>query len=281
MLDSPMIDVALGLMLFYLVMSLSVTAAQEWVSSLFKLRGKNLKKGISQLVGNDITEEIYNHSLMRTMGSKPSYLKSKYFSKILIDVIDTEKKALNEEKRDIKQFIEKIPNPKLKKVFQSFNMEANNKLDCLEDQISDWFDAGMERASGWYQKKVQICSFIISTFFVIAVNANTVNIAQALWEDDVLRKKTAATAEQIPQEDLSSSTNNNTSQTDKITEAKNSFPIGWENENITLSSFWWFKSIIGWLITIAAVSLGAPFWFDLIGKISNVRKSVKEQTSKK
>ena len=282
MLDSPMIDVALGLMLFYLVMSLSVTAAQEWVSSLFKLRGKNLKKGINQLVGNDITEEIYNHSLMRTMGSKPSYLKSKYFSKILIDVIDTEKKVLNEEKKDIKQFIEKIPNPKLKKVFQSFNMEANNKLDSLEDQISDWFDAGMERASGWYQKKVQICSFIISAFFVIAVNASTINIAQALWEDDVLRKKTAAMAEQIPQENLSSSINNNLSQTDKITEAKSLFPIGWENENITLSSFfWWFKSIIGWLITIAAVSLGAPFWFDLIGKISNVRKSVKEQTSKK
>ena len=75
MLDSPMIDVAIGLILFFLVMSLSVTAAQEWVASILKLRGKNLEKGIKRLVGNDITKEIYNHSLMKTMGDKPSYLK--------------------------------------------------------------------------------------------------------------------------------------------------------------------------------------------------------------
>jgi hypothetical protein len=33
--------------------------------------------------------------------------------------------------------------------------------------------------------------------------------------------------------------------------------------------------ILGWLITAFAVSLGAPFWFDLLNKFVNIRASGK------
>jgi hypothetical protein len=36
-----------------------------------------------------------------------------------------------------------------------------------------------------------------------------------------------------------------------------------------------WKSIPGWLITALAVSLGAPFWFDLLNKFMVVRSTVK------
>ena len=35
--------------------------------------------------------------------------------------------------------------------------------------------------------------------------------------------------------------------------------------------------MIGWLITALAVSLGAPFWFDMLNKIIVVRSTVKPQ----
>jgi hypothetical protein len=31
--------------------------------------------------------------------------------------------------------------------------------------------------------------------------------------------------------------------------------------------------LLGWLITLLAVSLGAPFWFDVLTKVSNLRSS--------
>jgi hypothetical protein len=34
-------------------------------------------------------------------------------------------------------------------------------------------------------------------------------------------------------------------------------------------------TILGWLITAFAISLGAPFWFDLLNKLMQVRNSVK------
>lgn len=41
--------------------------------------------------------------------------------------------------------------------------------------------------------------------------------------------------------------------------------------------FWTFLSfkLLGWTLTAAAVSLGAPFWFDLLQKIAQIRSSTK------
>lgn len=33
------------------------------------------------------------------------------------------------------------------------------------------------------------------------------------------------------------------------------------------------KLLIGWIVSGLAISMGAPFWFDLLGKIMNVRNS--------
>ena len=65
-------------------------------------------------------------------------------------------------------------------------------------------------------------------------------------------------------------------------------PIGWEYEN-DLRRKWpgtqitgeggWLRQIywhfLGWLITALAISLGAPFWFDLLNKVIVVRSTVK------
>jgi hypothetical protein len=67
-------------------------------------------------------------------------------------------------------------------------------------------------------------------------------------------------------------------------------PIGWSGEddlypgskykNPSGSSRVWLQSVIadhgfGWLLTALAISLGAPFWFDLLNKFIVVRSTVK------
>ena len=44
---SSTIDVALGLIFFYVILSLIVSSVQEWIASLLKLRAKTLRKGIA------------------------------------------------------------------------------------------------------------------------------------------------------------------------------------------------------------------------------------------
>ena len=41
-----------------------------------------------------------------------------------------------------------------------------------------------------------------------------------------------------------------------------------------------FQMVVGWLLTIAAISLGAPYWFDLLSKISHLRASGTRQADR-
>jgi len=35
----------------------------------------------------------------------------------------------------------------------------------------------------------------------------------------------------------------------------------------------WLLKLLGWLITAAALTFGAPFWFDVLGKLARVRNA--------
>ena len=44
------LDVAIGLVFVYLLLSIVCTAINEWIAGVFRLRAKNLKTAISRLV---------------------------------------------------------------------------------------------------------------------------------------------------------------------------------------------------------------------------------------
>jgi hypothetical protein len=77
-------------------------------------------------------------------------------------------------------------------------------------------------------------------------------------------------------------------------------PVGWtstfpeymasmrtEVHDFSWSKRWWHAEgniflhasgvLLGWLITACAISLGAPFWFDMLNKIMVVRSTIKPQ----
>lgn len=59
-------------------------------------------------------------------------------------------------------------------------------------------------------------------------------------------------------------------------DALESFPIGWELDeknrpDLPDTFVEWLGKMLGWLVTVAAVSLGAPFWFDLLSKVARLR----------
>ncbi len=63
-----------------------------------------------------------------------------------------------------------------------------------------------------------------------------------------------------------------------INNVHHSLGLGWETYDS--SSFRnIFYSVIGWMVTALALSLGAPFWFDLLNKLMKLRGSVATPTS--
>jgi len=62
-----------------------------------------------------------------------------------------------------------------------------------------------------------------------------------------------------------------------INNVRHSLGLGWEAYDTSFLNI--FFSLIGWMVTALALSLGAPFWFDLLNKLMKLRGSVATPTS--
>ena len=267
--DGAMLDVAFGLVFHYVTLSLVCSSIQELVAGLLGLRSRNLRRGIETMVGNEYAKALYDHPLIRGLRKPdrlPSYLKPELFATALIEVAAQEqagKPAFALSAGELREMIAKIdPHNPTRGVLLGLVDAADSRVGELKRRVAEWFDAGMERIAGWYKRQVTYVLLAVAAVVTLAVNADTIRIAEQLWRDAALRGAVAAAAEAaVAAGDLG--------RLDERAQLE-TFPIGYP-DGFPGSGGVRARMIVGWLLTIAAISLGAPFWFDLLGRIAHLR----------
>lgn len=89
------VDVALGMVFMWLILSVATMSIQEWIASYLKWRAKDLETAIRRLLGNDQlwTDLMYAHPLIQGLsqkwGARPSYIPANKFALALLDVVAT------------------------------------------------------------------------------------------------------------------------------------------------------------------------------------------------
>jgi hypothetical protein len=175
----------------------------------------------------------------------------------------------------------------VRRVLQALARGKDESLNEMRDAVADWYDEAMDRVAGWYKRRVKWVLLIIATVVTVAVNADSVRIAEQLWYDEDLRAAAVEAAEPYMREaarkDQAASENaeSNGGEDDGTSHVRETleelktdlgtFPIGYP-EGFHLACIR-MSMIVGWLLTIGAISLGAPFWFDVLGKVSHLRGS--------
>lgn len=159
--------------------------------------------------------------------------------------------------------------------------QAGNDLNTMRTSIETWFDGSMDRVSGNYKRRTQWILFLLGLLLAISLNANTITIARRLSTDSTLRSVVVAQAGAFTADPnaLKPDFERDKKQLDSL-----GLPLGWSggidfinpltNPNFNL----WAHVLlpwIGWLLTAGAISLGAPFWFDLLNKFMVIRATVK------
>ncbi len=249
MFDSAVVDVAFGLILFFLILSLVCSAVQEWIASAVGLRSRNLRKGIENLIGADIAKSLRNHGQFKSLykqpgilgslkqvgdggGVGPSYLEPKQFANILIDVIDRNGDQAGDAREDataktfgeIEDLLKEIEQDDVRDALLSLLASAQGQVGAFRDELADWFDSAMDRVSGWYARTVKVWLFVIAAAVVVALNANAIEVGKKLWSDQALRSALAGIAEQTEQ----------MKEPPTYTQIKadlQKFPIGWKCED--------------------------------------------------
>jgi hypothetical protein len=153
--------------------------------------------------------------------------------------------------------------------------EAGGDAAHFRRSVERSFDEVMDRASGWYKRRVQLILFVIAVALACAINADSFAIGQRLWQDDALRATVVAQATQTGQDPCSTKQGGNTP-ADKAVKCLDTIdqlklPLGWRAAPKGVDGY--LAKLIGVLITAFALTLGAPFWFDLLGKVARLRGS--------
>ena len=200
--------------------------------------------------------------------------------------------------KDIGSLVKGVPEPEVRKVLSLFAQQAGQDPEKLRKSVEGWFDDCMDRVSGWYKRKTQVVNMILAGALTVVVNADTILAVRSLSNDAALRSALVAQAQELvkqprSQEKLGEGSGEGTStlraietRMDRLTTL--GLPFGWTTEPDSTFRQWlgWFPSgretrewvklwlntlryhVSGWFITALAVSLGAPFWFDMLSKSS-------------
>ena len=165
-----------------------------------------------------------------------------------------------------------------KKPLLRFLMVAGNDRDKLIDELEGWYNGVMARMSGWYKRRAQKFLIAFGLVLVLLFNLDTLAIAGALYRDGGTRQAVAtAAAAQAGKSPQSAG--------DAIRKAESlSIPMGWvlhqesgshlyDGRHLPSKAGDWFLKLFGLAITVGALSFGATFWFDALGKIANLRNN--------
>ena len=88
------LEVAIGMIFMWLVLSIATMSIQEWVASYLKWRAKDLETAVQRLLGDKAwAEQLYKHPLIaglsKKIGTKPSYIPANKFALALLDIVQT------------------------------------------------------------------------------------------------------------------------------------------------------------------------------------------------
>ncbi|HKT84174.1 MAG TPA: hypothetical protein VJQ84_10100 [Solirubrobacterales bacterium] len=307
-LGSPAIEVAIGLAFVFFLLSTIVSALTEGIAWWTKQRAEQLENGLFGLLGeNRFAREVLRHALVQSDArkpqkklwrrkaekQKPSYVSARNFSLALIDVLAKHGEHSDDPLQNVKNGLAEIKGDAARAEEADGNDEDDEGLAALGQQLEallgdpaitrlegfrtaaeKWFDDAMDRVSGWYRRWSQWVTCVLAVAVAVFLNVNAIGIAEQLANDPTVRSAVVSRAEAA----ASKEKGDPGAAGKKAEEAVDTLgalelSVGWPKG--FFHGFGW-TMIFGWLITAIAVSLGAPFWFDALGKLAGLRTTGKK-----
>lgn len=289
------LDVAIGLALVYLLLGMIASAVQETCAAALKWRGKQLRDGIKGLLAGtdargvalDVANRVFGHALVQGIGSKglPSYVPARNVATAIFEVLaDGSQAPLFSQ---IESSIAALPaDMPARQSLTALVRQAGGDLDKLRSSVETWYADAMDRLSGDYKRWSHYFALAFGLVVAIVFNVSTFTVAHTLWIDPQARAAVVAIADKAVKQNPASADGKTPQDRAKdavATLESLPLPIGWpapKPGQSELSMVWetvagpqciWL--LLGWCVTAFAVSLGAPFWFDTLQQLVNLRGS--------
>lgn len=302
MFGLPIVEVAIGLCFVYLLLALICSTINETIAGITGRRADLLEKGINSLLGDDpdLKKRLLGHPLIASLApsnsARPSYIPASKFALALMDIITGDGKQANDSVA-LREGMKTTGKAGFRQSLATVLADGRGKVASDQEKIEAWYNECMDRVTGWYKRHTQIWIWILAASVTLALDADTVQIFKVLWKNQGVRSAVVESAKarlQAPHPEAIQPLSTYPNQ-DKPKQAAAYAPesnrpltkaerdelsefVSWPKDYEMLSQLrgWKFLGalllhILGWIFTMGAVSLGAPFWFDILKKFMNVR----------
>ena len=240
-------------------------------------------------------ERIYKSSpvagLAAAAKEKPSYMPAKSFASAVLSILQRDMDDVDGQVETdpaanvvaLTTVLETLPND-LRDQLKEIARRTGEDIVAIQAGLEDWFDSAMDRASGVFKRWSQWVLIAVATVIIVAFNVDAIDIGTTLWTSEEVRTQVAVSAG-LPLDENAEQPKTAGEAIDRA--ATVLAPFGWNEPICTVADgescgpmdyvtgFVVVSTghVLGWLITILLVSLGAPFWYDALSKLIAIRGS--------
>ena len=227
MFNSETLEVAIGMVFLFLLMSLICTAVKEWIEALLKWRAMDLERAMRTLLDDPdgtATQALYTHPIIYslfqgsydaaqlrrswlTMGTGadkhmrlgarrnlPSYIPTAHFATAFIDLVargpvQGAGAAAPSGPLTIDLLRQQAAQlpGHLGRTVIAGIDYAGGDIAKVRKAVEQWFDGAMDRASGWYKRRTQALLFTIGLASAVVLNVDALHILHRLTSDKTFR----------------------------------------------------------------------------------------------
>ncbi|HLF96152.1 MAG TPA: hypothetical protein VI457_03330 [Methylococcaceae bacterium] len=297
-----MLDVLIGLTTTYLLFGMACTAITEAISAWFEVRSGNLEAALKEFFSGELRaaasfpDAFYRHPIIQALSKgdkgRPSYIPPEIVGQVVESLI-----TANGTERSILQAVDSLPgtreNNRIKGLLATLAEETGDNGDAFRKAVETHFDAAMDRASGWFKRYTQNVALAVSLVLVVAANVDAIALASSLAANPAARLKMVEIADQRLQaaktveKDVTEGGGTGAVTLEQARQLSSVAATTLDNTIADMQAaglrFGWqgcpkspgemASKIVGLIISIFAVSLGAPFWFDLLQRFMQVRSA--------
>lgn len=298
MFGLEMLDVLIGLATIYMVFGIACTAIVEAVVSWLSVRSRNLETALQEFLAGDhrggesFVQAFYAHPLVQALSKgedgRPSYIPAPVVGQVVEALLHADSLG-----KTLRGAVEALPGDRqsnrIKGLLDSLVTQAEDDATRFRKAVESHFNATMDRASGWFKRYTQNVALAVAAVLVLGANVDTVAIASALASDPAARLKLVEIAQDRVQQGRADEAAAKSEQDaaavqialEKTTAAQLQLQqAANQMESAGLQLGWRFlpqtagdilSKLAGLIISIVAISLGAPFWFSVLQRFMQVR----------
>ncbi len=312
MFGSHVLEVVVGLSMFFVLLSFACTGATEAVLGFFFVKERNMSAGLAHLLraqgDADLPRRLFAHPLVRSLegrqvvlaqgpfwfrSARPVEIPGATFRQVLPDILGASRDSAGQAwaarlELAMAGVEAATPDHDLVRLLRTLQSDAADRSVPLHEVVEGWYDDAVEAIKGRYRRRARTWALAVATLAVVAVNADALMMFDLMSRDAALAAVLTGAAEQLAGAGAASveaaqvaMAGAKAAVAEVGTPGWLGVPLGWELDAapgtpraLPTSGALLARKLVGLLITAFGASLGASFWFDLIKRLVTARQAL-------